>query len=153
MTAAIGSALAAIATLVWLWLLINLANLRRSDHAGNGLAEVFAVATAFLLWLLLAATWATVAIGIGIAGWLGAAIVMLLPLSGAAALAGFSVMTRRGAAARTWPGITLVAVPPIVLADALCRLFPDRLPAPAPWLAWGAVLALSLLPWPLLIRR
>ena len=158
MASIVGWVLIAAALLAWAALMLNLANLKSSDPAGNGLAQAFAVGIAFVLWALLALAMAVVGLGVGVPGWVLGAALLLLPLSGAAALAGFSIVTARGEDARAWLGIVLVAAPPVILAYAGWAMLPSlHAHVAAPFVApaaWTTVLVLSLLPWwPLQVRR
>jgi hypothetical protein len=148
---------AALAALLWIALVATLLNLHSSDAAGNGLAQVYAVVNIVALWALLLVCVIIAMAGEGGPGWMKACAALLTLLSGAAAIAAFTLLTDRHADAARWVIVVPIILPPLLIAYALWAFLPAlraSLPVPAVALVLGLpVLALTLAPWvPLVVR-
>jgi hypothetical protein len=147
----------ALATLLWLALTATLLNLHSSDAAGNGLAQVYAVVNIVALWALLLICVIIAMAGEGGPGWMKAGAALLTLLSGAAAIAAFTLLTSRGHDAVRWVVIVPIVIPPLLIAYALWAFIPalrGALPVTGMALALGLpVIALTLAPWVPLIAR
>jgi hypothetical protein len=126
----------------------------RGDQAmGVGLSFFAALVFTCLTWLwlgflLLAAT------GQGVAPvWAGITAMILVPASGAAALAALYLV---GGPHPRWPAITLVAVPVLIAVFVLALYWPgprEVMSGGAGMAIWGVILILTIAPWPALSAR
>ncbi len=145
-----------LAVVVWIGVVSLSATLNNSDAAGNGLSYSFGVLLAGVLWVLLAVLMLAVA-SRGVIPRAGAlAALVLIPASGAAAVAAINLLRVR-AGAGGWPIVVPALVPVLVLAYLLWASYP-RIQAMVPerlatGIVWGAVLILAILPWPLVRAR
>jgi hypothetical protein len=148
---------AALAALLWLALVATLLNLHSSDAAGNGLAQVYAVVNIVALWALLLVTVIIAMAGEGGPGWMKAGAALLTLLSGAAAIAAFTLLTGRGQDAMRWVAIVPIVTPPLLIAYALWAFIPSlrgAVPIATIALALGVpTLVLSLAPWVVMAAR
>jgi hypothetical protein len=142
----------ALAVVAWIGTVSLAATLNNSDGAGNGLSYSFGVLFAGGLWVLLAGL--TLSVGMrGVIPRAGAfAAVVLIPASGAAAVAAINLLRVR-AGAGNWPIVIPALAPLLVLGYLLWASYPgirallsERL---ATGIVWGIVLILALAPWPL----
>lgn len=146
----------ALAVLVWVGVIATAATINDSDAAGNGLSYSLGVLMAIGLWVLLAA----LLISIGVRGLIPRAgvlaAVILVPASGAAAVAAFNLLRER-AAPSGWPIIIPALVPALIFVYVLWASLPGiraMLPDPiATGIVWGAALILAMAPWPLVNAR
>jgi hypothetical protein len=149
--------LGTLAFLVWIVLIATLTDLGGSDAAGNALGEAFAAIEIIALWTLLA----ILLIVCGIAGripWPGAlAAVVLLPASGFVAMTVLDLLADHTSPPYLWPIVMPALVPPIVVAFAFWTLLPALRATVrsgiAVGAAWGAVIALCLVTWPMMQMR
>ena len=139
--------------LVWAIVTSTLSTLGDSDPAGNGLAQAFAAIEIILLWFLLAVYLIVTGVS-GVMPWSAViAAVVLVPASGLAAMVALELLADHGKPPFYWPIVTPALVPPIILGFGFWTLLP-RLRAAVPTLpaigsAWGAVLLLCVVIWPL----
>jgi hypothetical protein len=147
----------ALATLLWIALTATMLNLHSSDAAGNGLAQVYAVVNIVALWALLLIAIIIAMAGEGGPGWMKACAALLTLLSGAAAIAAFTLLTSRGHDAVRWVVIVPIVMPPLLIAYALWAFIPalrGALPVTAIALALGLpTIVLSLAPWAVMAAR
>ncbi|HEU0084991.1 MAG TPA: hypothetical protein VFQ87_19235, partial [Bradyrhizobium sp.] len=107
--------LAVIAGLLWLLSLATLADLGRSDAAGNALGEAYAAIQIIALWMLLSVMTVIAAVK-GRAPWPAiAATVVIVPLSGVLAMSAMALLTRAHLPPFLWPIVIPAAIPPLVL--------------------------------------
>ena len=148
-----GAALTILAVVLWLMLVATVATINQSDAAGRGMSQGFAMIFAVVLWVLLAGVTLLAASGGNMPGWVAAAALVLLPLSLAATMATIGLLANRGAGVSGWPIVVPVMIPLLVIAYAALVAVPSlRTLVPLPLasrVVWIAVLALSLVPWPL----
>jgi len=139
-------ALIALACPLYVIMIVNALTTRAGggeDAFGNAFEALF-VTTG--LWILLAIMVIVAAVTGAMPRWAAVAAVVLIPLSGAAAFVAIDMCSRNMPAAVAFPAL----LPPILVGYAYwtrSKPLHDRLPPQqASLLAWGAVLALSLLP-------
>jgi hypothetical protein len=152
-----GVVISVLILLVWVVQLATLADLGRSDAAGNALGEAFAAIEIIVLWTLLG----ILLIVCGVSGrmpWPAAlAAVVLLPASGFAAVIALNLLADHQAPPFLWPIITPALVPPIVVGFGFWTLLPAMratIPAGvASGIAWGATLILCIAIWPMVQVR
>jgi hypothetical protein len=141
---------------LWIAVMATASTINDSDAAGNGLSYSFGILMAIALWVLLGG----LLILAGVRGVMPAvgqlAAFVLLPASGAAAVAAFGLLKDR-AAPGNWPLAILVLVPALIIGYALWTALPAiRALVPAGLatsVTWGGILALSIAPWPLVSAR
>ena len=141
----------------WLLLIPGLLTYGGSDAAGNALAAAFDALLTVVLWGLLA----VLVLLAGQKGEMPAtgalAALILIPASGAAALAAERLLRNRAVAPFVWPILVPALVPPLVAAFALWVLLPSlRAAVPPTWalgVIWGPVLLVSLAILPMLQAR
>ena len=140
--------LSLIAVLGWLICCPVWPGLDSSDAAGNALAQAFAALEAIVLWLLLAALTFLCWLNGRMPVWGAIAAVVLIPVSGAAAIGALGLLAQPNLPPHLWPLVALVAPPPLIIAYGLWAITPplrDRLPANAVSIVvWGGVLAAAL---------
>ncbi|MEO8635707.1 MAG: hypothetical protein ABI587_10570 [Gemmatimonadales bacterium] len=146
-----------VTVLLWLGLVVTIAQINASDAAGNGMSYSFGMIMAIVLWCLLAVLMLIAAKKGEMPGWVNIAALLLLPLSLAAGMATINLLYRRGADVSGWPIVVPAAVPLLIVSfvvwatvPTLRAAFPEELMSRA---VWGAILVLSLLPWPLLREK
>src|SRR4051794_11875940 len=110
---------------IFFWLLVILAgclyagsvgcatSLHSSDPAGNGLTFSFGVLMTGALWILLAGIVLIAAIGGEMPGIGSVAACVLVPLSGAAAIAAFNLLNQ--SSALHWPAAIVIVIPLLLL--------------------------------------
>jgi hypothetical protein len=147
---ALGSVLSLLILLPWAFVLNSLTDLTGSDPAGNALTQGFTALAIFILWALLGGL-AIIAFVKGTAPPAAAlAALILIPVSGWAAMAALDLLARPHLAPFYWPMIVPAGVPPLVVSFCWWTLLPiparhRSIPAnTAAGIAWGAVLILSL---------
>jgi hypothetical protein len=139
--------------LVWILQVASLSGLGHSDAAGNGMAQGFTALEIILLWVLLAILLLLTGV-VGRMPWPAAvAAVVLLPVSGVAAMTALDLLADNDAPPYLWPIIMPALVPPIVVGFAFWTLLPglrSAIPATlATVAAWGATLLLCVALWPM----
>ncbi|MGH7712617.1 MAG: hypothetical protein ACREOG_15100 [Gemmatimonadaceae bacterium] len=151
-----GSVLLAIACLLWLGLVAAVLTLNSSDPAGNALSYSFAMLMTIALWILLAIllllAGAKGAMPRSVALW----ALVLVPLSGAAAVASLVLLEGRVDTLAKWPLAVPVLAPLLIMLYAAWSLYPAWRATVPPNAAnaavWGGLLILSLVPWPAVLR-
>ena len=148
----VGLALAGLASPIWI---LNLATLAQLD--GSEAASARGTVETGILWLLLTALgFATYAMG-RLSRAAIAALLILLPLSGFAAITALDLLTRRDMAPYLWPIVIPALIPPMVAAfciRALSRdlrlMVPSRIVTPV---VWGGILLLCMSVLPMQAAR
>ena len=151
-----GVTLLVLAGLLWLVLVAAVATLNSSDPAGNAMTYSYAVLMTIALWILLGALLLVTRPSGAIPGWVGVGAFVLVPLAGAAAIAAIDLLQRRVDVLAKWPIVTPVLAPLALMLSAAWSLFPgmrSAMTANTANIVWGALLVLSLLPWPALYWR
>jgi hypothetical protein len=152
----LGALLLIVATILYVGTVANLATMHDSDPAGNALSRVYAVFMLIVLWILLAALLVIASLRGAMPRWAPLAAVVLLPASGAAALAAAQLLADPFYTAR-WPIIIPALAPLAIIAYALWVYLPSihkAVPATAAsWAVWSMVMLLSLAPWPAVAYR
>jgi hypothetical protein len=142
----------------WLLMMVCLNGFAGVDARGDqamGVALSFFAALVFtcLTWLWLGFLLLTVS-SQGIApAWVGITAMILVPASGAAALAALYLV---GGPHPRWPAATLAAVPVLIAAFALALYRPALRPLAsggAGTAIWGVIMILTIAPWPALAAR
>ena len=143
-----------VAVFLWLAMVAISATMNESDAAGRGMANGFAVVTAIGLWIVLAILVLMTVTRPEVPGLTKVIALVLVPASFAAALATISVLAGVRGQATGWPIVILAALPFLILTYVMWVISPAvRGVLPVPLMergVWGLVLALSLIPWPLL---
>ena len=146
-----------LACLVWLVLVALAATLNSSDPAGNAMSYSFAMLMTVALWVVLAVLLLVSGFDGAMPRRVGLSALVLVPLSGAAAMAAVNLLEGRADLTAKWPIILLVLVPFLLMFYAGWSFFPawrSVVPPNAANIAvWSVVLFLSLLPWPALRSR
>jgi hypothetical protein len=148
-----GTIVAVLAAFVWVVQLATLSDLPGSDAAGNGIAQAFAALDIILLWGLLA----VLVILTGVAGVLPLPAVLpgllLLPLSGVAAMRALYLLSHPNSPPFLWPIIVSTAVPPLIVLFCVWAAVPLTRRAVPAWcaagLVWGGIVLLSASVWPM----
>jgi hypothetical protein len=143
--------------LLWAAMVSTVATPNVSDPAGNGLAQAFGAMYTVALWILLA----ILAIRVGLRGampmWALVAAFILVPASGAAALAAGDLLKDLKVLPVRWIVVVPIAAPLLIAGYSIWSIVPAlraALPANvAGAVVWGTVLVLSIAPWPLIPRR
>lgn len=140
-----------VAGLVWLATSGMVLALRQSDMAGNSLTYSFASLAAVVLWVLLAIVMVVAVLRGEMAGWARWAALVLVPLSGAAAVQAIGVVFRNRVPLAGAMMVVPILLPLLIAGYAAWALVPAwraRVPA-EPWAAvvWGLVGLLSVVPW------
>jgi hypothetical protein len=156
---AIGAAivLTVLALFFWLLLLSALPDLRSSDAAGNGLAQLMAAADTLLLWLLLAILMVVAIVNNPLPWPIGAAALVLVFVSGVVAMMALGLLTEPRVPPFLWPMIIPALAPPLIIAFSFWTLVPSfrtAIPATAVVaIAGGGMLLLCLAIVPLKYLR
>jgi hypothetical protein len=156
---AIGAAivLTVLALLFWLLLLSALPDLRSSDAAGNGLAQLMAAADTLVLCLLLAILTVVAIVNNPLPWPIGAAAFILVFVSGVVAMMALALLTEPRVSPFLWPLIIPALAPPLIIAFSFWTLVPSfrtAVPAPAAIaIAGGGMLLLCLAIVPLKYLR
>jgi hypothetical protein len=109
-----GAIFGLLAAFVWVVQLATLSHLSSSDAAGNGLAQAFAMLEILLPWGLLAVL---VILGCMVGGVrlpVLAPGVVLLPLSGVAAMQALDLLSEPNTPPFLWPIVVSATVPPLI---------------------------------------
>jgi len=142
---------------LWAGLVGNLLTLSASDPAGRGLAEAYAAFIAIALWVLLGVLLLIAGVRGQMPSSAKAAGMLLFPLSGAAVLASLALLQHHPEGIQRWPLIIPVLIPPLMMAYAVWAWLPGLRAAVPPGVAGavagGAILLLSLAPWPRIISN
>jgi hypothetical protein len=150
-----GGLILVITLLLWAAVVAHCSTLYTSDAAGHALSSAYGAFMVLGLWILLAILLVIGAIKGGMPWWSKLAAVILVPASGASALAAMNLMS--GHPGVRWPLVIPVLAPLLLIALSLWSYFPavrSALPGAAALAAgWGALLVLSLLPLPALSAR
>jgi hypothetical protein len=137
-------------------LIATLLTLHNSDAAGNGLSQAFGALVTVVLWILLSGLMIVAGSKGSMPPWTSAIALFLVPASGAAALAAGQLLGSTFYRAK-WPLVVPILLPLLLVGFALWAYLPlfqaILSPAMAGAWTWGAVLVLSLLPWPQVIYR
>ncbi len=137
---------------LWAGLVGNLLTLPSSDPAGRGLAEAYAFFLALALWALLGVLLLIAGVRGQMPSSAKAVAVLLFPLSGAAVLAALGLLQHQPAGIQRWPLLLPLLLPPLIMAYAVWAWAPALRSAvssgSAGAVAGGAILLLSLAPWP-----
>ena len=115
-------------------------SLHDSDPAGDGLAQVYTVVGTIVLWALLGLAVLLTSLRGTIPAWSGMAAMILVPLSGAAAVAVTVLLADREPL--RWMLAIQALVPPLILALVTWPSIP-RFSV----IVWSVVFVLGLLPW------
>jgi hypothetical protein len=156
---AIGAAivLTVLALLFWLLLLSALPDLRSSDAAGNGLAQLMAAADTLVLWLLLAILMVVAIVNNPLPWPVGIAAFILVFVSGVVAMMALALLTEPRISPFLWPMIIPALAPPFIIVFSFWTLVPSirtAIPAPAAIaIAGGGMLLLCLTIVPLKYLR
>ncbi|MDP2408828.1 MAG: hypothetical protein Q8M26_00915 [Pseudolabrys sp.] len=149
--------LGTLALAIWAVMVLTLADLTGSDPAGNAIAQAYATIELVAVWLLLGALAALAATKGTFARPAGIAALVLIPVSGLAAVLALGLLSEPKLAPYRWPIIIPALVPPLVIAFCLWVLLPrwraaisDRR---AIAIAWGGALVLSLAIVPMVLLR
>jgi len=144
----IAAGLSIIALLLWAMQFALLTDLTGSDAAGNALAQAYAAIAIIVLWVLLAVLTLISFFKGAMPAPAAIAALILIPVSGEAALGALELLRAPGLAPYRWPIIIPALVPPIVIAFSFWALLPGihlRVPAIyAGSIAWGSVLLLCV---------
>lgn len=133
--------LSVLCALLWIIIAPNLAGLSNSDPAGNAMAQGFAGLGLILLWILLLIL-TLIAVAKGTMPPWARSVVLLVPASGAAALAALELLSRPGNPPWHWPMLIPVFVPPLIVAYSLLALL-RSITTQAAILMLGAIALLS----------
>ena len=142
--------------LCWLLLLVGLAGVVGNDAHGDqtmgkGLSAVLAIACACLIWLCLAGLLMVAGSQDILVGWPRIAALILHPASCAAALAAFYLVDNPQT---RWPALIPALLPPLLAVYVFSLYHPNWIPAISSGrIVWGAVLVLSIAPWPAVAAR
>ncbi|HYX01768.1 MAG TPA: hypothetical protein VE963_06755 [Reyranella sp.] len=142
------SVLTLLIALLWLVQLATLSDLAGSDAAGNAVSQAFGAIEVILLWILLAFLTLLAAL-VGTRPWpVWLTLALVVPISGAAALAALDLLSRPQQAPYLWPLVVPAAVPPLIVAYGWWALLPRLQSVLSPlWagaLAWVGTLLLCL---------
>lgn len=142
------------ALLLWVGALATLGSLTASDPAGNALSEAYGTLMLLACWGLIAVLLVVAGVRGELVGWIRLAAVVLVPLTGAAAVAVLQLLRDPGAP--RWPIVVPALSGALLLAHAALALFPalrSRVAGlPVDAVAWGALLVLGAAPWPFLAQ-
>jgi hypothetical protein len=151
-----GALLLLLTIILYVGTVANLATMRDSDPAGNALSQAYAVFMVIALWILLAGLLVIAGLRGEMPRWAPLAAVLLVPASGAAAVAAVQLLADTFYPAR-WPIVVPALAPFLIVAFALWAYFPafrHTVPATAASsISWGVVLLLSIAPWPAVAYR
>lgn len=148
-----GFLLLGLAFLFWLAEVATLSDLGSSDAAGNAMAQGFGELEAIVVWILLGVLVLLASVMRALPPAAALPGVLLLPLSGVAAMNAADLLRDTEAAPGLWPLSVPALVPPLVALLFVWAMVPARLRAlPPVWLVpalvWGgtAALCVALLP-------
>lgn len=148
--------LIAAAAVMWLWSMACLSNLHGSDAAGNGLAIAFGVIASILLWILVLILLSVSAAKGGWPAWTIGSALVLVPACATANFIAIALLNDTFYKAK-WPLVVPAVAPVLLIAYAVWATYPSLRAALPPGIVsgavWGAILILSLLPWPEYIYR
>jgi hypothetical protein len=153
----LGAFLLLLTALLYAISLVNLLTMHGSDPAGNSLSQAYAVFIVIGLWVLLAVLSLIAGLkGGGMPKGAAVAAMVLLPASGAAAVAAIHLLSDRFYQSR-WPIVIPILAPVLIVAVAVWVYLPAwRQAVPAatagPVIA-SALLVLSIAPWPAVVYR
>jgi hypothetical protein len=148
--------LLALTILLWIGVVAIAATINQSDAAGNGLSFSFGVLLAGALWILIA----VLLLIVGLTGLMPRndrfAALLLVPASGAAAIAAFNLLRVRAVPA-VWPVAIIALAPALAIGFSVWASWPTiraRVAAEtvSP-MVWGMLLLLAIAPWPALIAH
>jgi hypothetical protein len=152
----LGLILLALSILLWIGVVAIAATINQSDAAGNGLSFSFGVLMAGALWLLIAVLLLTVGLKGLMPGNDRFAALVLVPASGAAAIAAFNLLRVRAMPA-VWPVAIIALAPAMAIGYSVWASWPSiRAKIAAETvspLVWGMLLLLAIAPWPVLIAH
>lgn len=152
----LGAILLVITALLYAGAVGLITSINSSDPAGNGLTQSFAFLTTIALWIFLGALLLLAATKGEMPGWAAGAACVLVPASGAAAIAAVGLLKDSFYHAK-WPLVIPALAPALMMAFALWAYFPglrNALPAlGVSAIVWGSLLILSLAPWPTVAHR
>jgi hypothetical protein len=114
----IAAGLSIIALLLWAMQLALLNDLTRSDAAGNALTQAYGAIAIILLWVLLAVLTLIAFFKGAMPTPAAIAALILIPVSGDAALSALELLRAPELAPYRWPIIIPALAPPIVVAFA-----------------------------------
>jgi hypothetical protein len=144
----IAAGLSILALLLWAMQLTLLNDLRASDAAGNALAQAYCAIAIILLWVLLAVLNLIAFFKGAMPVPVAIAALILIPVSGDAALSALELLRTPELAPFRWPIIIPALTPPIIITFTFWALLPGihvRVPAIyAGTVAWGSVLLLCI---------
>ena len=153
---ALSAVLLILALLFWLALVAVLATMNDGDAAGRGMGYFFALVLTIALWLLLAVLM-LIAVKRGDVGSAKNAALILVPFSLAAAVGTIYALSNDVAPPSRLPIVVPAATSLLIIGYFLWATLPSLQTAiPAAMMSrvtWGLVLALSLVPWPLLVAK
>jgi hypothetical protein len=153
----LGAFLLLLTALLYAGSLVNLLTMHGSDPAGNSLSLAYAVFMEIGLWVLLAFLSLIAGRKSGeLSKGAAVAAIVLLPASGAAAVAAIHLLSDSFYQSR-WPMVIPILAPVLILAVALWVYLPawrQAIPsATAGSVTASALLVLSIAPWPAVIYR
>jgi hypothetical protein len=144
------------ASVLWMWSMACLGNLHGSDAAGNGLAIAFGVIASIALWIVLLILLSVSAAKGGWPAWTIWAAFVLVPACATADFIAINLLNDTFYKAK-WPIVIPQVAPWLLIAYAVWAYYPSLralLPSGITSAAvWGAILILSLLPWPQYLYR
>jgi hypothetical protein len=148
--------LIALAILLWIMSMASLSNLHGSDAAGNGLASAFGLLASIGLWIVLLILLVASAMRGGWPAWAKWAGFVLVPACAAANFIALDLLNDSFYKAK-WPIVVPEVAPVLLIAYALWS-YSTSLQAAVPagtagGAVWGAILILSLVPWPEYVYR
>jgi len=151
-----GAILLVVTLLLYVATLGMITSMHSSDAAGNGLTQSFGFLTTAALWIFLGALLIVAGVKGELPPWQSAVALILVPASGAAALAAVKLLTDTFYKSK-WPVVIPALTPLLLIAVALLAYSPGlrRLISSThgAGLIWSAILILSLAPWPALAYR
>ena len=151
-----GALVLLLTTILYVGTVANLTTMHGSDPAGNALSQAYAVFMVIGLWILLAALLLIAGLRGQMPRWAPLAALLLLPASGAAALAAVQLLADTFYRAK-WPIVIPAVAPLLVIGFALWAYLPalrHAVPAAAASsISWSIVLLLSVAPWPAVAYR
>jgi hypothetical protein len=146
--------LSALIGLLWTLNLATLASLGNSDAAGNGIGEAYAAIQIILLWSLLTVLTVVACVKGAAPTAAKAAALVIVPVSGFAAMAAADLLARAYLSPFLWPIVIPAAIPPLVVIWCFLALRGrTRLAGIALGALPVAVMAVCLLIQPLSLMR
>lgn len=148
-----GMIVAGVTLLLWALHLAMLSDLNGSDAAGNGMAQGFTAIAIVLLWVLLAGLLILAGAVAEASQFAIAPALVLLPLSGFAAMTALNLLSHPGSPPYFWPIVVSATAPPLIVLFCLWALIPSARAAIPVWIVagvvWGATLIVSVSVWPM----